>query len=745
MADKHQKLRLLLTDAIIDLCRRETFYIEELRIEGTVCLVSDRSSVVIAQITEQIGENSGKKDSSNANDEPDSLSLVSLHEEFRQDDSARHGQKNEAAVVSNKDRLAEAENVSRRLKRINKALLPMYRTGGKYLCPFCPKKYHFKHSLKDHINTHTGSQPHVCKHCRRTFSHLASLCTHIKRCHYSQISQEFQCEICKERFLNRQSLKQHFTWRHRKGSSDGAAQATASGDAAVDADVGDAQPQEDDAPEENGCPPQEDKTWEKSEQPTKTSVAATTAQFVYQNNDPQDIASNMAVTRHDIDVPEVMSSSSGAAPMATPPSLYSQAPPISLPPMSSPLIDFGQFAHCLMSVPPSSMAQFYHQATAPSSFIPATPPLVMSQSAPLTFERTIDGKFQCPYCVKMYNFKHTLKDHINKHMGKRPHVCKHCGDTFTHLASLCAHIKRRHAEHMSNDYKCEICHNKFMNYQSLKQHHTWRHRDKKPPLLNVSAATDAASTPSMVAPPAHTRAPALSLPSVGAFMSNVLTSSPSPPVLNHAEPLVKIEAPDFDPYTLPTRDLVSTGSDPKALLEVSSVDEQPMDTGGGDNSETNVGQLSPSGSIMSYFEEINYQTEYGLYRYKCRLCSNVFKIKNSLYEHVNSHLGKKPHVCSVCGVAFTHHSSLHNHMRNKHTFHSRQEKEAQCKIQCPTCGRKFRYPSELDRHFNYNPDHDRTGAASRGATAESPEAYLSGDVLQPEKSPPSQPPDCVSK
>ena len=691
--------------------------------------------------------------------------------------------------------------MSRRLKRINKALLPMYRTGGKYLCPFCPKKYHFKHSLKDHINTHTGSQPHVCKHCRRTFSHLASLCTHIKRCHYSQISQEFQCDICKERFLNRQSLKQHFTWRHRKGSSDSAAQQTttpAGANATERAEAGGDVSQQlmEETSEANGCPAREEppeQTRETSEQMAKTSTAASgSAQFVYQNNNPQDIATDMAIARHGVDVARavVMSSSSGVTPMVTSPSLYSQPPPMSLPSMSSPLIDYGQFAHCLMTAPPSSMAQFYQQATAPPSFMPGPAAPVVSLPAPVTFERTIDGKFQCPYCVKTYNFKHTLKDHINKHMGKRPHVCKHCGDTFTHLASLCAHIKRRHAEHMPNDYKCEICHDKFMNYQSLKQHHTWRHRDRKPPLLNVSAAPAALTpSPAVVAPPTHTRASALALPSVGAFMSTVLTSPPlsspavratqqqnvfpgatalpmtstamsgvlPPPsvtpssVPNHAEtlaPTVKIETPDFDPCTLPTHDLMSPGSDAKNRLDYPSADEQASDAGGGgDNAEASAGQQSPSGSIMSYFEEINYQTEYGLYRYKCRLCSNVFKIKNSLYEHVNSHLGKKPHVCSVCGVAFTHHSSLHNHMRNKHTFHSRQEKEAQCKIQCPTCGRKFRYPSELDRHFNYNPDHDRPGAAVTpgGTSVESPETYLSGDMIHQEKSSPSQPQDCLSK
>jgi len=49
-----QSLRSLLSDAIIELCRREAFYIEELRIEGTICVVSDRSSALIVQITEQV-------------------------------------------------------------------------------------------------------------------------------------------------------------------------------------------------------------------------------------------------------------------------------------------------------------------------------------------------------------------------------------------------------------------------------------------------------------------------------------------------------------------------------------------------------------------------------------------------------------------------------------------------------------------------------------------------------------------
>ena len=44
---------------------------------------------------------------------------------------------------------------------------------------------------------------------------FSSLCAHIKKQHFSQMTQDFQCGVCKDYFLNEQSLKQHFTWRHQ--------------------------------------------------------------------------------------------------------------------------------------------------------------------------------------------------------------------------------------------------------------------------------------------------------------------------------------------------------------------------------------------------------------------------------------------------------------------------------------------------------------------------------------------------
>jgi len=96
---------------------------------------------------------------------------------------------------------------------------------------------------------------------------------------------------------------------------------------------------------------------------------------------------------------------------------------------------------------------------------------------PIELRRSADGKFACPYCTKTYGFKHSLKEHIDVHRGRRPHICRHCGASFAHLASLCAHIRRRHDDRMPAEFRCSLCGEKLMNLQSLKQHRTWRHKD----------------------------------------------------------------------------------------------------------------------------------------------------------------------------------------------------------------------------------------------------------------------------
>ena len=69
-----------------------------------MCLVSDRSSVVIAQITEQIGERAGQKDFSDADQEPDSLTLAASPQEELPGDDSDGGGEGDNGEPSDKER-----------------------------------------------------------------------------------------------------------------------------------------------------------------------------------------------------------------------------------------------------------------------------------------------------------------------------------------------------------------------------------------------------------------------------------------------------------------------------------------------------------------------------------------------------------------------------------------------------------------------------------------------------------------
>ena len=56
MSPRSEQLRSRLRDTVVALCKEQAFYLKELRIEGTLCIVSDQASVLITQISEQIGD-----------------------------------------------------------------------------------------------------------------------------------------------------------------------------------------------------------------------------------------------------------------------------------------------------------------------------------------------------------------------------------------------------------------------------------------------------------------------------------------------------------------------------------------------------------------------------------------------------------------------------------------------------------------------------------------------------------------
>lgn len=79
-----------------------------------------------------------------------------------------------------------------------------------YQCKICDLTIYSKFAFQDHINLHTGKQPHQCKICPSNFAQATTLERHIKQKH----KHRHKCSVCGRTFGKKCKLDYHFRERH---------------------------------------------------------------------------------------------------------------------------------------------------------------------------------------------------------------------------------------------------------------------------------------------------------------------------------------------------------------------------------------------------------------------------------------------------------------------------------------------------------------------------------------------------
>jgi len=296
-----------------------------------------------------------------------------------------------------------------------------------------------------------------------------------------------------------------------------------------------------------------------------------------------------------------------------------------------------------------------------------------------------DGKqYKCPYCPKTYNLKCTLQRHIKTHHGRKLHRCHYCSSTFARLATLHMHIKREHGNSCDSEQG-----SKKLADKSSKQHHARPYCDF--PL--TTEQDDNIEQDSCLDTNIYI------LPDNDETTHSCLEADST----DSLALLEALERQDYQKMIDDTQLLVTDTNvtDDEAMRQLSESHKYGTPESLCSNSLKH--RNASKATVMQYFEKVHVETSHGLYQYKCCLCHKMFKIRTSLYEHINSHTGNRPYACDQCGFRFAHHSSLHNHVYNKHMFASQEQHT--WRYLCSGCERRFKFHSQFERHLRSHPDH----------------------------------------
>jgi len=295
-------------------------------------------------------------------------------------------------------------------------------------------------------------------------------------------------------------------------------------------------------------------------------------------------------------------------------------------------------------------------------------------------KQSAGGQQQCPHCQKMFKLKHTLQSHVRKHHGHQLQMCYHCSATFTTQATLHVHIRREH----SDLRKCRQS-GKKLSLRPGMQHHADNHCDVPQTAQQVAVDEhDTCLNGYISVPEAETSHDCMEADGADSLaLLEALEQKDWEKMIANTEFLVK--SMNTGSYQTPLQ--------PSEIYKCTTPDTHCS----GSNKHSNVIKTT----VMQYFEKVNVETSHGLYKYKCCLCHKMFKLRTSLYGHVNSHTGNRRYACNTCGNRFVHHSSLHNHINNKHML----QRQDMLRYLCTGCDRRFKFRSQYERHLRSFPGH----------------------------------------
>lgn len=238
---------------------------------------------------------------------------------------------------------------------------------------------------------------------------------------------------------------------------------------------------------------------------------------------------------------------------------------------------------------------------------------------------TGERPFGCPECGSRFSHKSTLLGHLNLHTGDRPYICDMCQKTFRQRSSYTTHRKIHTTERI---HACEDCGKQFIQKNSLKLH-LLVHSGEKPFVCKHCDKTFTHSSLLKQHSEIHKEDSERKI-----YICNVCDKKFCKKLTLELHLKAHAGIKDFD-----CKKCGKTFQHRSAL-----------------NRHVRQSEYACIGKCKNRerFRERGYE---------CNYCTQRFKTKQILRNHIISHTGEKPFECKDCSTKFTVQNSLKRHLK----------------------------------------------------------------------------------
>ncbi|NXL85357.1 ZBT11 protein, partial [Alectura lathami] len=235
----------------------------------------------------------------------------------------------------------------------------------------------------------------------------------------------------------------------------------------------------------------------------------------------------------------------------------------------------------------------------------------------------VQKQFKCDLCEKSFVTKRSLQEHMSIHTGESKYLCSICGKSFHRASGLSKHIKKHQPKPEVRGYQCTQCEKSFYEARDLRQHMN-KHLGVKPFQCQFCGKCYSWKKD---------------------WYSHVKSHSVTDPYR------CNVCGKEFYEKALYRRHVkkATHGKKGRAKQNLERVCEH-------------CGRKFTQ--LREYRRHMN--NHEGVKPFECLTCGVAWADARSLKRHVRTHTGERPYVCPVCNEAYIDARTLRKHMTKFH-------------------------------------------------------------------------------